>query len=95
MKQIVFLIFAAALSQTTFAQWQIVSEHDGRQSLPGTFPSQGRQIKIGDEWPHDQRFRWLIAELEIPETLAGKPTAGKAVGLQFNCGDGGEIYVGR
>ena len=28
-------------------------------------PTAGRNTKIGDDWPHDQRFRWLVAELKF------------------------------
>jgi hypothetical protein len=35
----------------------------------------------------------LVSNLEIPAVISSQPTVGKAVGLQFNCGDGGEVYV--
>jgi hypothetical protein len=93
MKLVAILVVATVLCDSAIAQWRVVSEHEGRQSLPSTFSNGGKPIKVGDEWPHDQRFRWLVAELEIPESLSGKSTTGRAVGLQFSCGDGGEIYV--
>ncbi|MEX2169657.1 MAG: hypothetical protein WD851_10120 [Pirellulales bacterium] len=74
-------------------QWQIVSEDDGRQTLPEEFPSGGKPFKVGDELPQDQRFRWLTAVLDISTTSDGQSTAGETVGLQFNCSDGGEVYV--
>ena len=80
-------------SSTAFGQWRSVSESDSRQSFPASFPSGGKEYKVGDVWPGDQKFRWLVAELTIPEVIDGQQTAGKSVGLQFNCGDGGEVYV--
>ncbi len=81
------------LAGNSFGQWRVVSDADHRQNLPGLFPKDGKAVKVGDAWPNDQRFRWLVADLEVPESIDGKPTRGKAVGLQFNCGDGGEVYV--
>ena len=87
------LLIWAVMTASAFAQWRIVSEHDGRQNLPQELSSAGKPIKIGDELPDDQRFRWLAANLEIPNTIEGQSTKGKTVGLQFNCSDGGEVYV--
>jgi hypothetical protein len=71
----------------------MVSEHDSRQTLPADFAREGKPIKVGDSLPQDQRFRWLVAELEIPTVINGQPTSNKMVGLQCNCSDGGELYV--
>ncbi len=75
------------------AQWRVFSPSDQRQSQPPKNFSEGTPIKLGDACPNDQKFRWLVAELEIPATIGNESTAGKVVGLQFNCGDGGEVYV--
>jgi hypothetical protein len=94
MKQAILLIvFSAVTAGPVLGQWRIVSDHDSRQQFPGAFASGGKQLKVGDDWPQDQRFRWLVADLEVPEAIAGKPTTGRAVGMQFSCSDGGEIYV--
>src|SRR3954467_2939668 len=87
------LLMCIAISEPVVAQWRAVSDSDSHQKLPEKFPSGGKEYKVGDVWPQDQRFRWLIADLEIPEMIKGQPTAGKSIGLQFNCGDGGEVYV--
>jgi hypothetical protein len=78
---------------TAPAQWRVLPPADQRQSQPPKNPSEGTPIKLGDSCPNDQKFRWLVAELEIPATIGNESTAGKVVGLQFNCGDGGEIYL--
>ena len=75
------------------AQWRVLSPGDQRQSQPPKNFSEGTPIKLGDPCPNDQKFRWLVAELEIPATIGNESTAGKIVGLQINCGDGGEVYV--
>ena len=75
------------------AQWRVLSPSDQRQSQPPKNFSEGAPIKLGDPCPDDQKFRWLVAELEIPATVGNEPTAGKVVGLQINCGDGGEVYI--
>jgi Glycosyl hydrolases family 39 len=93
MTRAIYLLILGVMAGSAYGQWRAVSEFDSRQSFPDKFPSGGKEYKVGDEWPKDQRFRWLIADLEIPEIIGGQPTAKKAVGLQFNCGDGGEIYV--
>jgi hypothetical protein len=73
----------------------LVSDHEGRQPLPAQFAGPGTPGNVGDDWPQDQRFRWLAADLQIPEAINGEPTAGKTVGLEFSCSDGGEVYVDR
>ncbi len=95
MKFAICVMVGAVISFTSSAsgEWRVVSDSDSHQSLPGKFPSGGKEYKVGDEWPHDQKFRWLVADLEVPENIDNQPTAGKTVGLQFNCGDGGEVYV--
>ena len=93
MQRLVCVVLFAAMAGSAFGQWRVVSDHDSRQQFPGTFAGDGKQIKVGDAWSRDQRFRWLVANLEIPNSIAGRQTAGKTVGLQFSCGDGGEIYV--
>ena len=95
MKPVFFFMLLAATAGSACGQWRIVSEHDGRQQLPGKFDLGGKPIKVGQEWQQNQRFRWLIADLEIPTTIAGQPAAGKTVALRFNGGDGGEMYVAR
>jgi hypothetical protein len=89
----IFFLLLEFLVTPAFGQWRIVSEHDGRQQLPAAFATGGRPIKVGDSLPQDQRFRWLIADLRLPLSISGRTTSGKAIGLQFNCGDGGEVYV--
>ena len=93
MKYTFSLLFWAAMTSSAFAQWRVVSEHDGRQKLPEKFSSEGTPFNVGNDWPQDQRFRWLVADVEIPDAINGEPTAGKTVGMQFSCGDGGEVYV--
>jgi len=90
------LFCTAILLSTVFAasaQWRVLSPSDQRQTQPPKSFSEGTAIKLGDACPEDQKFRWLVAELEIPATINNEPTAGKVVGLQINCGDGGEVYV--
>src|ERR1019366_6406888 len=84
-------ILLAACSSV--AQWRVSSPYNQRQSQPPKNTSAGIPIKLGDPCPNDQKFRWLVADLEIPAAIDDESTAGKAVGLQFNCGDGGEVYV--
>lgn len=93
MNRAVCLVVWFVISGSACGQWRMVSEHDGRQPFPDAFATDGKQVKVGDELPQDKKFRWLVAELSIPESIDGKPTAGKTVALQFNCGDGGEVYV--
>lgn len=87
------LFIAALLETTTAAQWRMVSENDSRQDYPKSFPSSGAAVKVGDELPQDHKFRWLVGDLEIPESIGEEATSGKAIGLQVSCGDGGELYV--
>ncbi len=75
------------------AQWRVQPPHDGRQSAPPEDTAGGTAIQPGDPWPQDDRFRWLIGELEVPGAIDGRPTAGRPVGLRFQCGDGGEVWI--
>ena len=38
-------------------------------------------IKPGDKWPNDDKYRWLTAELTIPESINNRPVAEQPVGL--------------
>lgn len=87
------IVLAVALS-SALADWKVFPAGDQRQPRPPKNPSGGTPIKPGDSWPNDSKFRWLIGELEIPETIGKESAAGRTVGLQFNCGDGGEVFVG-
>src|SRR5512139_2421036 len=74
-----FLLLTAAFSAP--AQWRVLSPSDQRQPQPPQNLSEGKAIKLGDACPDDQKFRWLVAEPEIPATIGTEPTAGKVVGL--------------
>ena len=87
----VSLLLAGATA--TPAQWRVSSPNDQRQFQPPKNTSEGTPIKLGDACPNDQKFRWLVAELEIPAAIGAEASVGKVVGLQINCGDGGEVYV--
>lgn len=76
-----------------FAGWKMLPPHDNREALPKHFSDEGKPIRTGDKLPDDSKYRWLLGDLEVPESIHGHATAGQPVGLQFNCGDGGEIYV--
>ena len=76
------------------ADWQFITAGDQRQSRPAKNTSKATPIKPGDRWPNDNKFRWLIGELEIPETIGKESAAGKIVGLQISVGDGGEVWLG-
>ena len=81
-------------TSTGLSDWRVLPAGDQRQSRPPKNVTGGTPIKPGDRWPTDQKFRWLIGELEIPEVIGKESPNGKAVGLQINCGDGGEVFVG-
>lgn len=90
------LLCAAILLAATLAapaQWRVLSPSDQRQTQPPQNYAEGQEVKLGEVCPEDQKFRWLVAELEIPATINAEATAGKVVGLQISCGDGGEVYV--
>lgn len=88
-----FVLFAASAPSFLFAEWRVTSPHDGRQTSPPKDAFAGEAIEPGAAWPQDDKFRWLIGDLAIPETIAGIRTRGKAIGLRINCGDGGEVWV--
>jgi hypothetical protein len=75
------------------AGWVVLPASDARRSMPAEIPGDAKAIEPGAKWPNDQRFRWIVGDLVIPDTIDKKPAAGRAVGIQFNCGDGGEVWV--
>ncbi len=77
----------------TADQWRISSTYDQRQSQPPGVGADAQTVRPRDSVPHDDKFRWLITDLIIPETIDDKATAGLPVGMQINAGDGGEIWV--
>lgn len=72
--------------------WFVLPATDARTGLPSALPKDAKPIAVGDKWPDDKRFRWLVGELQVPARINGKAVDGLPVGLQFNCGDGGEMW---
>src|SRR5882762_9286679 len=71
------LILLSLLStRSGFAEWRVFTAGDQRQARPPKNPTGGTAIKPGDRWPTDQKFRWLIGDLEIPGTI-GKEFRGR------------------
>lgn len=88
------LLSAMALIPAAQAEpWRVASAHDQRQSAPPGVEAGARAIRLGDSVPDEGKFRWLVAELIIPETIDNKAAAGLPVGMQISAGDGGEIWV--
>jgi hypothetical protein len=87
------LIFAVLACRAAHAGWVVLPPDDSRRALPERLPADAKSIKPGDAWPGDQKFRWLIGDIELPEQVDGKPTRGAVIGMQFDCGDGGEVWV--
>jgi Glycosyl hydrolases family 39 len=88
-------VLLVALASSASADWRVLPAGDQRQPQLPQNPEGGTPIKPGDPWPTDKKFRWLIGDLQIPDHIGDAPTAGQMVGLQLNCGDGGEVYVGN
>lgn len=86
------LVLLALVPSVAQAEWKVLPPTSHRQPLPKEIPADLPTIKPKDKWPNDNQFRWLVGELTLPDTINGQPSAGKPVGLQFNCGDGGEIH---
>lgn len=93
MTRLLLLMTMLTWTVSAAAEWRVLPPHDQREPLPATVPADAKPIKPGDDWPKDNKFRWVMAELSIPETIDGKATKDQSVGMQINCGDGGEVYV--
>jgi hypothetical protein len=78
---------------SALANWQVVVAGDQRQTRPPRKLSNATAIKPGDRWPGDNKFRWLVGELEIPATIGKASATGQVVGLQISVGDGGEVWM--
>jgi len=90
------LCLGALLCATSFpalGEWRMLITGEQRQSHPPKDAAAGAPIKLGDRWPDERKFRWLIGDLQIPEIIGKESVAGKTVGLQINGGDGGEVFV--
>ncbi|MDZ4819643.1 MAG: hypothetical protein SGJ20_11795 [Planctomycetota bacterium] len=87
------LLCGCCLISPAAAGWKVLPPHDSRTELPKSIPGDAKAIKKGDELPDDNKFRWLIGDLSIPESINGQSTKGQPVGLRLACGDGGEAYL--
>ncbi len=76
------------------AGWVVQRPHEGREAKPPGELVEAKAIEPGAEWVNDEKFRWMRGEVEIPEMIEGKRTAGEVVGMRLSCGDGGEVWVG-
>lgn len=92
MRALLPLVFILPALSGARAEWLVSPAGDHRATFPPGNAS-GRPVKPGDSWPADNQFRWLVNRLRIPETIDGTPVAGRCVGMQINCGDGGEVWV--
>jgi hypothetical protein len=90
---VAFACALVAASPPSQAEWKVLPAQENRTSLPESVPPDAQPIGVGDELPDDQKFRWLIGDLEIPAEIEGKPTAGEPVAVRLNCADGGEVFV--
>lgn len=90
------ILAAPALAENT-SKWKVLPPRGERTQLPDRFGDAESTVSPGDDWPQDNQFRWMHWETEIPAAIESngkkQSVAGKPVGLQFNCGDGGEVYV--
>jgi len=91
--RLVMVVMLAALAMPAFGEWKVLPPHDERRPLPKEIPPEAKTIKVGDKWTEENKFRWVIGELVIPDTIENKPVAGETVGMRISGGDGGEIYV--
>ncbi|HET6250614.1 MAG TPA: hypothetical protein VFE47_23200 [Tepidisphaeraceae bacterium] len=87
-------ILSSAFVSSPQAKWVVLPPTDARTSLPSQIPADAKVIAPGDKWQDDNHFHWVIGDLQVPEQIDGKPVAGHPVGLRFNCGDGGEVWLG-
>jgi hypothetical protein len=94
MVRVSFLLSCLLVTVPGTAGWRVLDPHDGRQPFPPGNPSGGKAIQPGDAWPQDHRFRWLVGDLVVPAEVDGRPTPGRPIGLRFQCGDGGEVWIG-
>jgi len=72
--------------------WRFTTQDSKDFARPGFDDSAWQSVSFGYKWK-SSKFAWFRAKVRIPETLEGKPTAGEAVGIRWNAGDGGECFV--
>ncbi len=93
MARLLSLGVLTAMAAAAYAEWKVLPPGEHRQPLPTEMPADAQTIRPGDKLADANRFHWLIGELVIPESIDGESTADKTVGMQINCGDGGEVHV--
>ena len=93
MTRALLLLFLLSSFLSAEAQWFIGSQHDQRESNPPPTLGDAKPIKPGDALPNQEKFHWIVGDLEMPDSIEKKPSAGQPVGMQINCGDGGEVWI--
>src|ERR1043166_2781239 len=68
-------LLLALIASSALADWRVLPPMDQRQPKPPRDPAGAAAIKPGDRWPADQKFRWLLGDLEIPPSIGKEPTA--------------------
>src|SRR5690606_23678184 len=86
-------LLVASASVARADEWLVLPPHDGRQSAPPKTTDGGQPIAPGGDWPQDEKFRWIVGTLSVPERVDGFATRGRPLGFRINCGDGGEVWV--
>ncbi|MGB9620273.1 MAG: GH39 family glycosyl hydrolase, partial [Armatimonadota bacterium] len=72
--------------------WRFTTQDSLEFARPDFDDSSWQEVYVGHKWK-SSKFAWFRSSVVIPEKIDGKRTAGEAVGIKWNCGDGGECFV--
>lgn len=75
------------------ATWKMFRRGEHESRVPGDIPGDAKDVRVKHKWRSGDDFHWLIADLNIPEKIDGKPAKGRPVGITFNCAAGGDLFV--
>lgn len=96
MRLIAVVLLSLACALPSLASQDLVwrfSTGDNRDfAKPGFDDSAWKPATLKHKWKC-AGYAWFRARVSIPPTINGTNTAGEAVGLKWNAGDGGECYV--
>ncbi|MDI6828602.1 MAG: hypothetical protein QME62_08980, partial [Armatimonadota bacterium] len=72
--------------------WQFKTEDVPEANKPDFDDSSWESVTCGHKWKC-RGFAWFRANITIPGSIDGKATNRRPVGIKWNAGNGGEIYV--
>ena len=63
----IWVVALMVVCRVAVAGWVVLPPDDQRRALPKDLPADAKEIKPGDPWANDNKYLWVVGDLQIPE----------------------------